>query len=83
MKLKKGQQSYKFPEYSQIFLGYIKGRNYDRNLCYISSQFPSPHYEGLGIPHHFSIVKGRIYFYPIPDKAYTVKIRYAPSAKEF
>lgn len=91
MKLRTGRAVYKFPEYSQILEAWVEGNTKHNqlvsfSLCQVSLEdMPShrPHNEQRGFPTTFCVFGDIIEFWPVPDKPYLIKVRYAPPIEEY
>jgi hypothetical protein len=84
MKLRKGRSRYPMLPYSQIY-GVVlwAGRGLGRTLKLVDvSDLPVSPVGYRGEPVRCAFFGGRVVFEPTPDKAYTVRIRFAPPIKE-
>lgn len=90
MKLRRGRDTYKVPEHYKIMMVLIEGnQRHNQIAARMVMEMPSREMmqrenKTLGLPNCFAVVAGdRIRFWPTPDKAYAVKVRYVPPVQEF
>lgn len=90
MKLRRGRAQYKFPECSQIYSAWVEGnQKHNQEVSYVLYQVELSDLGAfrknklLGRPTSFAVFDGRVEFWPVPDKPYVVKVRYAPPIKEY
>jgi hypothetical protein len=81
MKLRRGKNEYKLPAYGQVLQVYILGRDYIVPLYHVRLSEIGDKSE-LGVPAIFVLTPRWIIFYPTPDRAYEVKVRYTPPVRE-
>ncbi len=88
MKLRKGRPRYKIPPHSDILNVVVEGnQRHNQMVAYVLMQVAFG-YDGkpqanCAMPRQFAIVGNKIEFWPVPDKAYRVKVRYTPPVAEF
>lgn len=89
MKLRREKQRYKIPPHSEILGVRVEGnQKHNQMWAYVIQQISLVEMSGmltkhLAMPTYFAVAPEQINFYPIPDKAYTVKVRYLPPVQEF
>ncbi|HSV21870.1 MAG TPA: hypothetical protein VLJ17_02455, partial [Xanthobacteraceae bacterium] len=83
-----GRPRYKIPPHTDIINVVVNGnQRHNQMVAYALVQVAFG-YDGkpkgqLGMPRQFAIIGSKIEFWPIPDKAYQVKVRYTPPIQEF
>ena len=86
MKLRRGQRRYKLPPFSQVTCVYIDADQRHNPYAIALPILPIGHIRPTnknGRPDRCAVYADWITFEPPPDKAYTVKVRYAPPLMEF
>lgn len=85
MRLRKNKFKYKFPPMGHFVQAYIKGKDYDVAISHMSmSIMISCDHSVTGIPSMCSIdqITNLIWFWPTPDKAMVIRVRYLPAMVE-
>lgn len=94
MKLRRGRAVYKVPPYSQILCAYVEGnQRHNQMVSYMLQQVDLGDLASVGdderrkipmaMPTTFAVFDEKIEFWPRPDKAYKVTVRYLPPMMEF
>lgn len=86
MRLRKGQRDYKIPEHWQIMQVFVTVQNAACALQHVTLNDWFKCREGSqylrSLPKFYYVCGNNIMLYPIPDKAYTMTVRYLPLVKE-
>jgi hypothetical protein len=89
MKLRTGRSTYPLPKHSQILLVLIEGnQKHNQGIDFalrpisLSDMDEVSKQKIRAIPTVFTIIHGRIEFWPVPSKPYKVRVRYVPPIME-